>query len=183
MIDRDRALSTNNNAIPFDEDLVIITTNDAVDGLQDFVDWKQTLGYKVHLYAQSQWSTDQIKEKCIDCYHELDNLTNLILVGDTEHVPSIFHEYGYASSQYHDPSYYSDFHYSCLDGDDDYTPEFFIARVPFSSPNDIKTCLNKSTSYEKTKWNDSTKYNNHAICSLFEHQTYEYGADDYESEF
>lgn len=187
VIDGKRIITFNDSSIPIDEDLAIITTDAALPAMTDFIEWKETLGYNVHVYSRLQWTPDQIKTKCAECYNNLENLTNMILIGDVTDIPGIKHDSYCHGISYEgqDSVYYSDFHYSCMDGDDDYIPEFFIARIPFSDVNRLTTYFNKVIKYEQKKLDNTSLYKQHAVCSYFEYKKpyFELDETDYESEY
>ena len=187
VINGKKIIDLNKTSIPIDEDIAIITTEAALPAVTDFIEWKETLGYNVHVYSRLQWTSDQIRTQCAECYNNVANLTNMILIGDVTDIPAIeYNKYYHGiGPQGMDSIYYSDFHYSCMDGDDDYIPEFFIARIPFSDVNDLTTYLKKVIKYEQKKWNNPSLYKQHAVCSYFEFDkpVCDFDEPDYESEY
>lgn len=159
------------SSIPYDEDIAIITTLEAYGGLSEFISWKETLGYNVHVFLNKLWSPEEIKEKCKECYESLDNLTNIILVGDIDNVNSdILFNYDYISLNDIGGGiapYWDDNRYACMDGEEDYLPDFFISRIPFSSEEDVAQFCAKVINYEKGEYVDDF-YKSHAVCSVFE---------------
>lgn len=150
-----------------DEDLLIIATDDAAQGLKDYIDWKETLGYNVHVFTKSQWNSAEIAALCRSQYDSLINLTNVLLVGNSEDVESPDCEFNSVSRTI---NYKSDLRYACMDGDNDYTPEFFIARIPFSDKENVANITNKTITYEKFGFNDANIYTKHAVCSVYENE-------------
>lgn len=165
---------------PFDEDLAIITTIDISEGIQDFIKWKQTLGYNVHVFEGNSWTSDEIMLCCESAYKDLENLTNVLIIGDHENIPGKSVSF-YEIDDYlnYGEFFVSDIPYSCMDGEGDYMPDFFIARIPNSDVESVSAILNKIISYEKNGFSDIAAYNKHVSCSFFEEDPVGSGMEKY----
>ena len=139
---------------------LIITTPSIASGVEDFKDWKQTMGMNVITKYRNSWTTASVKDTIQYYYNNYDNLYYLLIIGDIEQVPS--HQYIYEDTVFISDAYYS---YMEYEGDD--TSDFLYGRIPVKTANEAHDVLAKIIQYEKNPPCDEDFYNNATICSSF----------------
>ena len=123
--------------------LVVCHTN-YLDEMQSFVDWKNQRGLKTEMVEFSTIGTTATQLKSyIENYYNNDGLTYLLLVGDSEHIPSL------------SKSGDSDAAYGHIEGDDSYA-EVFVGRFSAQSDADVLTQVQRTIYYEKETSIDAT---------------------------
>ena len=117
--------------------MLIICHSDYMTAMQDFVSWKNQKGMQTELveYSTIGNSANDIDTYVNDYYTE-NSLTFLLLVGDGQHIPSL-----YSSGD-------SDAAYGYVLGDDHYA-EIFVGRFSAESIADVETQVKRSIDYEK----------------------------------
>ncbi|MHC4618751.1 MAG: C25 family cysteine peptidase [Planctomycetota bacterium] len=133
---------------PLDEDgeMLIIVHDDWEDDVEQFADWKTSLGIPTTIApvddidANTPPSADKIKEYIQDFYDSNDHdLAFVLLVGDSGQVPPIV-----ASGGASDPSY------SKLAGSDNY-PDIMVGRFSATSSSHVDTQVERTIDYELMK--------------------------------
>lgn len=124
-------------------DLLIICHDDFVDAMQDFVEWKNTIGRNTVMVPTTVTGTtnDDIKTYISDYYYDNPSLTHVLLVGDTPHIPGKYMQAGYYSGC-------SDWWYGQLAGDDYYN-ELIVGRFCVETEEEVNTHVNKVIHYER----------------------------------
>ena len=93
------------------EDYLIISTHQYQSAVERLAEWKRTLGFRVGILYQNEWSANEIRNY-IQQYDSLhSNLSYVLLVGGCSDVKP----YNFVSNGI---TYASDHPYSCLDEDD-----------------------------------------------------------------
>lgn len=117
----------------------LIITNRYMDGIDDFIDWKKNMGYRVHVvkyipgkendYDAYVWTWQEIQDVIKKYYYELDNLCYVLLWGSDTILPGIpFSEFNTGNIEL--PSNRKSVSaYSLMDGKGDFTPEFSVGRI------------------------------------------------------
>jgi len=157
-------------------DFVIVTTDALLSSLNDFVDWKNSLGFSVNLvtidWIESNYSgaelADKIRNFLVDKYLDW-GIQYVLLVGDITDIPM--------KMTYPDSSDHSggggtptDYYYADLTGnwdsdgdgyygeygqdDVDFVPEVIVGRIPWSSSGDVSAICSKliSTESDTSSW-------------------------------
>lgn len=155
-------------------DLLIICHDAFMDAMQDFVEWKKTIGRNTVMVPTSVTGTsnDDIKDYISDFYNENPSLTHVLLVGDTPHIPGKFMQAGYYSGC-------SDWWYGQLAGDDYYN-ELIIGRFCVETVEEVNTHVNKVIHYERDIDASDTWLTIGQGVSKSEGSGGHYGEDDYE---
>lgn len=117
--------------------MLIVTVPKFENELNEFIQYKESLGFEVELDLSSALiGANEIKEKIYQKYmHE--GLNFVILVGDIEYVPSLMFE-----GQPSDPSYV------LLEGDD-LINEALLSRISVKETYELKNIINKLLFYQK----------------------------------
>lgn len=126
------------------QDYLIITIPEYEEAVEAFVEWKKQEGYHCHIIADTGWTSPIIKETVIDFARQHPDFNALLLVGDTDVLPS---------NQIIDyslplPRYYSDLDYACLDHAGDYFPDVVYGRIPAKSVEEVNDVFTKIIQYE-----------------------------------
>lgn len=158
----------------------LIVANKYTKGLDDFIEWKKTLGYRVHVIkdipndpAGYIWTWQQLKSVITNAYNQLDNLNYVLLWGGPVTLPGIpFSEYG---SEYHQSLHFSDScysytAYSLIDGKNDFTPKFSVGRICALDSCQSIQAGGKIIDYEKNPVRDSAFYATAFLAGQFEPQ-------------
>jgi|GEM_PF-984729 hypothetical protein len=120
-----------------DGSMLIISYNEFMDPMQDFMAWKTQKGIVNEIVdVATIGGADEIKAYIQD-YYDSHNLTYVLLVGDHQQVPS-----------YQASSGYSDNYYGYLDGDDSY-PEVLVGRFSAEDKSQVTTQVNRVLQYEQ----------------------------------
>ena len=146
---------------------LIITTDNFLDAVNEFAEWKRTKGFVVTIISRSQdgWTDLSVKSIVDEAYRNLHN-RYLLLVGDADFIPS--NTLSFQQDEYLTAYYPSDFPYSCVNGLFDFTPDILIGRIPVSTNLEAKKIFEKIINYEKNPSTDSNFYSNFACCSFFQ---------------
>ena len=118
--------------------MLIITHPDYMASMQEFVNWKNTIGIPTEIFSISDIGNNQTSIKnFVSSYYSNKNLTFLLLVGDAQHIT---------------PATYggnpSDNFYSYLVGNDSY-PEIFVGRFSAESIAHVETQVRRTIDYER----------------------------------
>jgi len=151
-------------------DYVIITTDNLVSALSDFVFWKESIGYNVRVetisWISSNYTGSDLPEKIrnflIDKYPGIEwSIEYVLIVGDINNIPMRYcfpdsGNHDFPSANYNPPS---DYYYADLtgnwdsDGDGyygeygqdnvDFVPEIYVGRIPYSDSATVASICNK----------------------------------------
>ena len=128
--------------------MLIITYDEFRDNMQEYVDWKTLQGIPTEIVNVSTiGDADDIKLFIKEYYFDFD-LSFVLLVGDSEQVPTNIIGGGAAS----------DNKYAYIVGDDHY-PEVLIGRFSAQNNTQIQTIINRSIKYEKNPKMDVDWFN------------------------
>ena len=118
--------------------------------VERFAAWKRQMGYNVTIVNKSSWTPATIKSEIGTKYSNDSNLKYLLLFGNKDDLNGeliIMPGVGY--------SFYSDFRYACLDGDDDEIQDLFMGRISVANLSQAEVVVDKIIDYEN-KSNIST---------------------------
>ncbi|GAB4268029.1 MAG: hypothetical protein Kow0029_03040 [Candidatus Rifleibacteriota bacterium] len=120
--------------------LLIICYDDFMDAMKPFVDWKKKIGLKVKMVPVSVAgkTNDEIKAFIQDEYNQ-GGLTNIMLVGDAEQIPT---NKGVKERADSDPCY------TKLAGDD-HVPDAIISRLSATTKEEVAYQVAKFLNYEQ----------------------------------
>lgn len=151
-------------------DFVVITTDALSGSLNDFIQWKESLGYSVNLVTTSWINSnypglelaDKIRNFLVDKYLDW-GIQYVLLVGDVSDVPM---KMTYPNSSDHSSGWATptDYYYADLTGDwdsdgdgyygeygqdnVDFVPEVIVGRFPWSNSSDVSSICSKLISVE-----------------------------------
>ena len=154
--------------------LLIICHDEFLEAMQPFVEWKKTIGRETKIVPVSETgkSADKIKDFIKKEYAENPELTYLLLVGDSKHIPG-----KYVSAS--DYSGYSDWWYGQLTGDDYYN-ELFVGRFSAEDVSHVTTQVDKVIHYERDINKNDVWLKTGLGISKRENQQGHNGEDDYQ---
>ncbi|WP_196892976.1 C25 family cysteine peptidase [Aureivirga marina] len=126
--------------------MLVICPEEFISEITPLIEWKNQSGVRTTLVPLSEVGSNdtEIKSYIKDFYNDNLDLVFVTLVGDHAQVPS--HSYGYAGYE----QLWSDSYYGQLVGDeDDFYPELFVGRISGTTPEHIKTQVDRILEYEK----------------------------------
>ena len=154
-------------------DYVIITTDELVDSLSNFTEWKQSLGYNVKIvtisWIESNYNGKDIQEKIrnflIDKYEEW-GIDYVLIAGSRDKIPM---RKCYLNPSNHEDKYSiieTDYYYADLTGNwdadrdgyfgeimqdkPDFYPEIYVGRIPSDDANKIRNICQHIINFEKS---------------------------------
>ncbi len=121
--------------------MIVIAADALKSVMTPFVEWKNQRGVKTELVALSQVGTTaaQIKTYIKNQYQSSAGLTYVVLVGDSDTIPTLRGTYEQA---------HSDTSYGMVNGTDLY-PDVFISRISARTTAQVQTQINKFIAYER----------------------------------
>lgn len=152
---------------------LIITTNNYLDSLHNFIEWKRTKGNRIFLEARNrgEWTTDDIKD-VIDSIHSLFPLDYVLMAGGFEDVPADSFTY-YGGGKYLDCV--TDYAYG-LPTTNLQIAQISRGRIPVDNPQELSTILNKIIKYEHKPIMNDDFYKTALHCGEFS----DYNSNRYE---
>lgn len=136
------ASSAGSRYTPLEEggNMLIISYGAFMPDMQDFVDWKTTIGIPVEMVDVATIGANANAIKAyVASYYETNGLTYLLLVGDNAQVPTV------TSGDIGGPS---DHAYGYLVGNDHY-PDIFVGRFSAENNAQVATQVLRSITYEQ----------------------------------
>ncbi len=132
--------------------LLIITHPKFEEELKPFIEWKTQKGIWVKTVSSREAGSnaEEIKAYITKAYQE-DQISYVILVGDSEFVPFFPGKAGNARGNEGDPLY------GAIDGTDDY-PEVFVSRFSVQKPKELENIVKRTVDYEKEPDNNGDWY-------------------------
>ena len=125
---------------------LIITPEEFKDEAERLAKWKRRMGYNVEVQVAStdNLNNPQYIYNSVKSLYDTDSYLKYVLFfGSGYHISPQAGRYPYNGRRY-----YTDFYYSCLDGDDDLIPDVAIGRLPIYSLKEAEICVDKIISYE-----------------------------------
>ncbi len=121
------------------ERMLIISNDSLSPYLSSFIKWKNTVGIQTMLTNRSAIGngTAQAIKQYIKQQYQTNNITYVLLIGDSQQLPTLF-----INDTASDPSY------SYVSGDDHY-PDLCIGRFSAQTPKQLITQINRSIHYEQ----------------------------------
>lgn len=141
--------------------LLIVTVNEYLDSIQDFVEWKRLKGNHVYITAQNRgsWTAIAVIDS-ISSYYQQYGMQNLLIIGGMADVPGI--KIGNNNEGV------TDYYYGLPDTTIG-LPQIHRGRIPADSSTEVKRVLNKICRYEKSPIRDEDFYRNALHCAHFQH--------------
>ena len=151
---------------------LIITTNNYLDTLHNFIEWKRIKGNRVFIESRSkgEWTPDGIKN-IIDSINSPYPLDYVLMVGGFDDVPA--DSFSYFGGTYRDCV--TDYAYG-LPTTNLQIAQISRGRIPVDSPEELSQILRKIIKYERTPPNNDEFYKTGLHCGEFS----DYNRDKYE---
>ena len=153
------------SSIAADAGYLIISVPEFKEALEPFVQWKRRLGYNVREEYSDYWTSDGVKATVEALYDDDFSLKYLLIVGDHSKVPAQKKHYKSIFGEY---NYLTDFHFGCMDGDDDLIPDIYRGRWPVRNSDEVRTIVGKSIAYESNPVTTPSFYAHAAHFAYFE---------------
>lgn len=168
---RNAGTRTESEAQPDNRGYLIITTDNFLDAVNEFAEWKRTKGFTVIIISRTngEWTSASVNSIIAEAYRNIHN-RYLLLVGDADYIPSNPMSFQLNESN----TYYfsTDFPYTCPDGQFDFVPDILAGRISVKTNQEARAVFEKIISYEKSPVQDADFYNNFTCCSYFQDTNY-----------
>jgi hypothetical protein len=131
---------TESRYTPLEEqgDMLIICYDSFMDEMEPFVEWKRQSGMNVEIVAKSDIGTSATAiQSYVQDYYITPGLTFLMLIGDSEQIPSLSSDGGAS-----DPSF------GMIVGNDAY-PDVFVGRFSSGNAAEITSMVERCVEYER----------------------------------
>lgn len=148
------------NAANTKKGFLIISTSKFKSAVEKFAQWKRLLGFDVHIVLNDSWTSSSVKDEVKKLYNSNGKLYYLLIIGDNAEVP------GQNSNLIN--THVTDFYYSCMDGDNDLTPDLLFGRLPVTTESEANVVVDKIISYEKNPVSDVSFYKTGVNCAYFQ---------------
>ncbi len=145
-------------SVPANAGYLIFSVPEFESSLQEFISWKQQLGYNVKALYDNNWDSTKIATKIQELYWKdnahtnIDsdfNLSYLLFVGCDSLVPAGKNYYYWNDpNEIKDQFYLTDLPYGCMDGGNDTDPDIYRGRWPVSFESEVVAIANKVIQYE-----------------------------------
>lgn len=124
--------------------LLVISAPEFTENIQTLIDWKIQSGIRTTVVTTAETGTTaaQIKDFVQDYYNNHNDLTFLLLVGDSDKIPA--HTYGYNGEQLWSDSFYG----QLAGGSNDLFPEVLVGRLS-GNASEIDVMVSRILEYEK----------------------------------
>jgi hypothetical protein len=161
-------------------DYLIIAGHQFIDGITQFVEAKHEKGYKTQLtsdfdimreydvdYGDTDRLREAIKDYITDVYESNLAPTYVLLVGDTDTIPTFdgFIHYFDVDKGYPVPT---DRLYFTMDGEEDFIPDILYGRFSVDTPEELNALVIKTLNYEQEPSVSPEFYN--TIAYTYQHQ-------------
>ena len=164
-------------SVPANAGYLIFSVPEFESALQEFINWKQQLGYNVKALYDANWDSTKIAN-CIkklywkdDAHTKIDsdfNLSYLLFVGCDSLVPAGRHSYHWKKNEIEDQFYLTDLPYACMDGANDPDPDIYRGRWPVSFESEVIAISDKAIQYEHMPPYDAEFYRTGTHFAFFE---------------
>lgn len=127
------------------KDYLIVAPAKLASGVDEFVTYKKSQGFNVHVEVLHSPSNDLAAlTKLIRKYYDDVGVDFVILVGDDRTIPM----FRVSTS---DGSTPSDLKHFTMDGEGDYIPDVFYSRIVATTPEQVSSQLNKAIEFEQKR--------------------------------
>ena len=152
---------------------LIVTVPAFAEAAAKLAAWKQQMGYTTEIVSQASWTVSQVKSLTTNRYLNAGyNLSYLTLLGDHQQIP----DYSYNAKDVTKPNaedwwIFSTNYYACMNGANDYIPDFAHGRIPVQTAEQAMTVVNKIIGYECNPPSDPTFYRKGLHAGYFQDST------------
>ena len=144
--------------ISLDMRYLILSTEEMIPNLSDFVEFKMEQGYQVDVFSLEDTGDTfvEIKEFIHNRYNNPETtFSYALLVGHEDSFPT---EYVPTSSSFMTPS---DLNYFVMGGEGDYIPDVFYGRLVVENADDVANQVEKIINYETDSYRNKTGWARH----------------------
>lgn len=153
-------------------DYLIVVPENLSAGVDEFVAWKKSLGFNVHVEVLlSPANNLPALSKLVRKYYDEAGVDFVILVGDDRTIP-MFQVSTSGSSQ--TPS---DLKHFTMDGSSDTIPDMFYSRIVATNAEQVRSQLNKAIEFEQKRTENLSGYKK--IIGIASNEGYNPSDDDY----
>jgi PKD repeat protein len=143
------------------QNYLIITHPDYIEAAQLIANWREQTGYRTEILTSLSWLSASISQAIFDRYHNQNQLSYVLLLGDHNKVP------GYSLIS-HLGVFPTDRPYVCMDGLNDYFPDIAVGRISVNSSQQAMNVVEKIINYEKNPVMQPGFYNNALSVAYFQ---------------
>lgn len=124
------------------EKYIIVTSNNYLSSIADFIKWKEDLGYHVSVLTKNQWINDnEVRDSIRSEYYRDSTIYDprfLLLIGSYSAVPA---KKIMSNNLYREPHFLTDHYFSCVGDSSDYLADLARGRIPLTNADSIKKYL------------------------------------------
>lgn len=162
-----RALASNAST-PIYSGYLIITTDEYREVINDFVEWKKTLGHTVFIESRpcGQWTESNLTDLVYD-YLMNNRIKYLLIIGNNEDVPA---QHTQLTVNGTTATGVSDFVYS-MPTSNYVLSQILNGRIPADAPYEVENVLQKIIDYERTRYDSDSFYRSGLHCGEFTDQS------------
>ncbi len=144
-----------NNTQTDNKNYLIVTTNNYLDSLHAFIEWKRIKGNRIFLQSKNrgEWTTDSIKH-VIDSINSLSPLDYVLTIGGFDDVPADSFSYDGGGKYI---QCVTDYAYG-LPTANLQIPQISRGRIPVDNPQELSPILDKIIKYERNPPKDDKFY-------------------------
>ena len=133
------------------EKFIIVTSDDYLSSISDFVSWKKDIGFHVSIISKNQWTDEnEVRDSIRGEYYKNASTLDpryVLIVGGYSSVPA--KKYIFPISSY-TPSYVSDHYFSCMGDSTDYLADIARGRIPLEDADSIRSFFSFLIQKEKS---------------------------------
>lgn len=133
------------------EKYIIVTSNEYLQSIEDFVKWKESLGYHISVLSKSQWTDDNEVKDSIRAEFYRDTTfydpRYLLIVGGVSKVPA---KKILSNNLFVEPHYLTDHYFACMGDDSDCLEDIARGRILLYTPDSVRNFFRFLIRQEKT---------------------------------
>ena len=163
------------------QSLLIVTTNEYLDSIQNFVEWKRMKGNRVYVTTKNRgtWTTNEVQDS-VENYFQQYGLQYLLIIGGVDDIPAIPFSFTYINDNQQTITInaVTDVEYGLpvLDAE---IPQISRGRIPADNSHQVSVILDKVIQYERNPIIDSLFYHTALHCGKFQDEAPKDGYEDW----
>lgn len=141
---------------------IIVTTDEYLDYAGEFAKWKKYLGYSPYIISKENWTDwTEVRNEIISCVKSHQNVQYLLILGDSDDVPSR------KNCVWQTLEHFTDAYYANTN-EEQYIPELLMGRICVDNTIEARNILHKLMRHEMCPIISEDFYSNAAQCGYFE---------------
>ncbi|MBD5338256.1 MAG: hypothetical protein HDR98_03945 [Bacteroides sp.] len=117
--------------------------------------WKTMMGFNTQVVSKTSWTSNTIYNEVRNAYTSIPNFRYAVLFGNGNDLPGVYTKSSLSAGE----SYYTDYHYGCMDSfTDDWEQDVIIGRISVYTQNEANVIVNKIIDYDRNPTTNKTFY-------------------------